>query len=245
MECRGYGPCEVAGVPPAQRSVDRRYDAAKCEAARPAEVLRRVCGRMAIDEELYGRARRAFEAKAAASPRLAARVELLREAGRALAARADAQERAPPRKLAQQAGVTLRREYVTTSGGRVPWRVDETAGYYRPHERARFSCEGCAGDVVPEFDLIGCWPLWTQFAPDEMRYRCKRSWTTDPGLDQPDAYRKKGAPMPCWQNCWHPMDGGAPFCNQPCPNVSVPAVEWRRSWDAGLAKQPVTACNRL
>lgn len=42
------------------------------------------------------------------------------------------------------------------------WVVDELSPNYQPASRARFSCEGCSGDVVPEKDLIGCWPLWTQ-----------------------------------------------------------------------------------
>ena len=45
---------------------------------------------------------------------------------------------------------------------------------YKPHERARYSCANCSGDVVPEKDLVGCWPLWAQFGPDELSYRCTR-----------------------------------------------------------------------
>lgn len=64
--------------------------------------------------------------------------------------------------LESQAGIKLSPKYTTSSGGGVPWVVDERAAYYQPHTRARFSCAGCAGDVVPEKDLIGCWPLWMQ-----------------------------------------------------------------------------------
>ena len=59
----------------------------------------------------------------------------------------------------------------------MPWWVDEHNNWYLPHERARFSCKRCSGDVVPEKDLLGCWPLWTQFAPDEAVYRCNRTWS--------------------------------------------------------------------
>ena len=101
---------------------------------------------------------------------------------------------------------------------------------------ARYSCVNCSGDVVPEKDLVGCWPLWPQFAPDELRYRCERRWTVDPGLDQPAAYRAQPQPLPCWQTCWTPMGaaaaGGAPFCTAACPEADAlqPASTWRRAW---------------
>ena len=129
-----------------------------------------------------------------------ARVMKLREAGVALAARADAQKAMPLQLLEALSGTQLRREYVQTSGGGVPWSVNERepwylaqrdrtrsheiarfsceplgaacmhvlitapspAHRYLAHERARFSCVECSGDVVPEKDLLGCWPLWTQ-----------------------------------------------------------------------------------
>ena len=139
-----------------------------------------------------------------------ARVTKLREAGVALAARADAQKAMPLQLLEALSGTQLRREYVQTSGGGVPWSVNERepwylaqrdrtrsheiardrtrsheiarfsceplgaacmhvlitapspAHRYLAHERARFSCVECSGDVVPEKDLLGCWPLWTQ-----------------------------------------------------------------------------------
>ena len=53
------------------------------------------------------------------------------------------------------------------------------------HETAKGSCVGGSGDVVPEFDLGGCWPLWAQFAPDERRFRCTRTWTSDPAYRDP------------------------------------------------------------
>ena len=137
---------------------------------------------------------------AAAASVTRARVTKLREAGVALAARADAQKAMPLQLLEALSGTQLRREYVQTSGGGVPWSVNERepwylaqrdrtrsheiarfsceplgaacmqvlitapspAHRYLAHERARFSCVECSGDVVPEKDLLGCWPLWTQ-----------------------------------------------------------------------------------
>ena len=62
---------------------------------------------------------------------------------------------------------------------------------------------------MPEFDLGGCWPLWPQFGPDEMRYMCTRRWTADPGHNLPNAFLQPGStkPMPCWQTCWAPLKG--------------------------------------
>ena len=147
---------------------------------------------------------------AAAASVTRARVTKLREAGVALAARADAQKAMPLQLLEALSGTQLRREYVQTSGGGVPWSVNEREPWYLAqrdrtrshgiardrtrsheiarfsceplgaacmhvlitapspphrylaHERARFSCVECSGDVVPEKDLLGCWPLWTQ-----------------------------------------------------------------------------------
>jgi len=61
---------------------------------------------------------------------------------------------------------------------------------------------------VPEFAFGGCWPLWPQFAPDELSFRCRRSWTADPG-DRISALksRLRDAPLPCWQTCWRPTNG--------------------------------------
>lgn len=263
MECRGYGPCLVAGVSERERSVDMLYDSAKCEAATPIEVLTRACANMDRDERLYRAARSKFEADARASEpspgHIAKRVELLRAEGNRLAARADEQRALPSRVLEQRAGIQLQNPYVASSGGGVPWKVDERQGWYLPHERARYSCEKCSGDVVPEKDLIGCWPLWTQFAPDEMAFKCNRTWSADPGLHEPARFRKAthgAAPIPCWQTCWTPMGqrrglptvaardavaGAGPVaaanahCTAPCPAETKPAWQWRQLWDAQLA----------
>ena len=189
----------------------------------------------------------------------------------------------PLQLLEALSGAQLRREYVQTSGGGVPWSVNErepwylaqrdrtrsheiarfsceplgaaymqvliTAPFpphrYLAHERARFSCVECSGDVVPEKDLLGCWPLWTQFAPDELRYRCNRSWTADPGWHDPQRYRSltDGAPIPCWQSCWTAIgdkssSGDAPpakHCTASCPTKPQPAAAWRAAWDVQLA----------
>ena len=116
----------------------------------------------------------------------------------------------------------------------MPWVVDETAPHYQAHERARYSCVNCSGDVVPEKDLVGCWPLWPQFAPDELRFRCTRRWSVDPGHDQPQAYRTQPQPLPCWQTCWTPT-GARPtdvaHCTPACPSSGVlSASAWRREW---------------
>ncbi len=265
MECRGYGPCLVEGTDERARALDMRFDEAKCAAVSAAEVLRRTCENMGIDERMYRAARRAFEKRSgggggggggstagargaherssAAAAVVHARVALLREAGAALAARADAQKAQPLRQLEVLAGTQLRREYLQASGGGVPWRVNERDPWYLAHERARFSCVECSGDVVPEKDLLGCWPLWTQFAPDELRFRCNRTWTADPGWHDPQRYRSPthGAPMPCWQSCWTAMgndvSGGvapAMHCTASCPTKPQPAAVWRAMWDVQL-----------
>ena len=121
----------------------------------------------------------------------------------------------------------------------MPWKVDELAGWYKPHERARYSCVNCSGDVVPEFDLVGCWPLWPQFGPDEMSYRCTRQWSTDPGVNRPNDFLRHAATLPCWQTCWTPLPGkgGARHCTAPCPKPAdaEAGIEWRARWDRELA----------
>ena len=95
-----------------------------------------------------------------------------------------------------------------------------------------------AGDVVPEKDLIGCWPLWTQFAPDELRYVCNRTWSADPGLHDDRRYRLKQAAVPCWRTCWTSMGADAKrHCTAECPSGSAlqPATAWRAEWDRKLA----------
>ena len=105
------------------------------------------------------------------------RLQLLHEAGIALQRRADEQAATSKAWLQARSGAKLQRHYEISSGGGAPWRVDETHPNYLAHERARYSCANCSGDVVPEFDLVGCWPLWPQFAPDELTYTCPVSYT--------------------------------------------------------------------
>ncbi|EOD13037.1 hypothetical protein EMIHUDRAFT_247167 [Emiliania huxleyi CCMP1516] len=117
------------------------------------------------------------------------------------------------------------------------------------------SCVGCSGDVVPEFDLGGCWPLWEQFAPDERRFQCSRTWTTDPAYRDPavrPGYREKPSvlhtPMACWRTCWTPTGlvaanemrhrthaGDTAHCTAPCPAAAPLPLEWRAEWDRELA----------
>ncbi|EOD10292.1 hypothetical protein EMIHUDRAFT_465297 [Emiliania huxleyi CCMP1516] len=142
-----------------------------------------------------------------------------------------------PSDLAAAAGARLKRAYRMSSGGGVPWVVDEHASWYKPHERARYSCVNCSGDVVPEKDLVGCWPLWPQFGPDELEFRCVRRWTSDPGEQAPHKYMQGRAPLPCWRTCWTPLKSpGAERCTAACPSAesAEPAVEWRARWDAEL-----------
>lgn len=166
-----------------------------------------------------------------------------------LSRRADEQAALPTASLERRSGVTLSRAYKQSSGGGdrppAPWVVDEFQPWYKPHERARYSCANCSGDVVPEFDLVGCWPLWSQFGPDEMRFRCTRRWSVDPGINHPQVFRAPGStePIPCWQTCWTPFgptgDGkpsDALHCTAPCPKPgqAEPAIVWRQRWDREL-----------
>ncbi len=264
MDCAGYGPCDVPGFTHAQTLQYTWYEPAQCEAVTPQDVLRRLCARMATDEPLYHAARATFDARvAAAGPPLMRRAKLLNQAGAALAQQSEAQAALDPVALAGAVGVHLQRPYRIASGGGAPWVVDELASWYKPHERARLSCVNCSGDVVPEFDLVGCWPLWTQFGPDELRFRCSRHWSADPGRNHPQDYLRAGSrePLPCWQTCWEPLQPTAAaymqtgvlaqaaldaaraadprlagaHCTAPCPGASAePAVVWRRRWDQEL-----------
>jgi len=207
MECRGYGPCVVPGWNATQRVSDGQFSASACASTTPKEVLARMCARMAIDERTYLDARSRFDVMLGArgEEALAMQRQTLRAAGEDLEWRALEQARIPLHALEATAGVTLQRTYVSSSGAAVGglWGpVDERVPLYRPHERARFSCANCSGDVVPAKDLIGCWPLWTQFAPDELRLRCSRTWTSDPGRSRPREYLEGGAQLPCWRTCW-------------------------------------------
>jgi hypothetical protein len=251
MDCAGYGPCEVPGLSEVEKRGYQWYEEAKCAAVTPQQVLARLCARMATDEPLYNEARRNFDERLRdAGEALAAEVAELRTAGVELTRRADAQAARPAAELERESGVRLSRSYRQMLGGGdrkpVPWVVDEFAPWYRPNERARYSCANCTGDVVPEFDLGGCWPLWPQFGPDEMRYMCTRRWTADPGHNLPNAFLQPGStkPMPCWQTCWAPLKGSgaaghgdAPHCTAPCPEPAgaEPAVAWRQRWDRELA----------
>ena len=260
MECHVYGPCEVPGL--ARRDQPKTpFDASACGAVTPTQVLSRLCGHVAVDERLYLDVRRRFEAKVSgAAPRLAARARLLRAANERLARRNERQAKLPTASLERVSGQSLSRRYRASSGGGAPWVVDEFAGWYKPHERARFSCVNCSGDVVPEFDLIGCWPLWPQFGPDELAYRCSRSWSADPGNHgAKGAYAKGVRPIPCWQTCWERIvpsaaeggggsgarhgdgdgdgaaggaGGGSRHCTAACPSpASVPSARaWRDRW---------------
>ncbi|KAL1495357.1 hypothetical protein AB1Y20_016726 [Prymnesium parvum] len=237
MECRGYGPCEVRGASAAAKAKDMIFNASSCAAVTPREVLQRMCAHLALDETLYLAARARFEKAAAASPRLGRRVALLREAGNQLEARASAQASQPVRQLEAISGVQLQRDYETASGGGVPWHINELVPSYQAYARARFSCAGCSGDVVPEKDLIGCWPLWNQFAPDELRYVCNRTWTADPGLHDEKRYKAGQAPMPCWRTCWVSIvNPEERHCTPECPSASsaLAASKWRANWDQKL-----------
>jgi len=114
------------------------------------------------------------------------------------------------------------------------------------HEAARSSCVGCSGDVVPEFDLGGCWPLWAQFSPDERRFRCSRKWTTDPAYRDPGTrpgYAEKPAvlrtPLACWTTCWEPtgaVKSDRAHCTAPCPSAAPLPLAWRAGFNAELAR---------
>ena len=94
------------------------------------------------------------------------------------------------------------------------------------------SCVGCSGDVVPEFDLGGCWPLWEQFAPDERRFQCSRTWTTDPAYRDPavrPGYREKPpvlhTPMVCGRTRGRRRGGQGLFTPSKCAQAC-----WRTCW---------------
>jgi hypothetical protein len=245
MECRGYGPCLIPGLNPLQQKLDTSFEEAPCRATSARSVFSRLCGQMDIDETIYFDARRRFEAQLRdAEPDAAAleqRLGLLRAEGAALETRARRQASVPRQQLEARAGNTLQRSYISLGGEGVPWKVDETEDRYNAAARARYSCVNCSGDVVPEKDLSGCWPLWPQFAPDEMRYRCERRWTLDPALDRPKELKAGERSVPCWQTCWVPMKGGAqPHCMpvQPPPSCGAKQVsgrEWRDEWDQALS----------
>ena len=53
MDCAGYGPCEVPGFTPAQKTKYTWFERAQCDAVTPTQVLERLCARIATDEPLY------------------------------------------------------------------------------------------------------------------------------------------------------------------------------------------------
>lgn len=73
---------------------------------------------------------------AAEGEALGARVLLLRTAGAELEARARLQSAEDPAALARRTGTLLSPRYTMSSGGGVPWVVDERAGWYTPHEHS-------------------------------------------------------------------------------------------------------------
>jgi len=237
MDCAGYGPCSVPGFSQPQMVQYTWYEASQCEAVTPQVVLDRLCGRMSTDEPLYQAARTTFDqrVRTAGAP-LASRVKLLNKAGADLAAHSEAQSALDQSALALSVGVQLSRAYRIRSGGGAAWVVDELASWYKPFERARMSCVNCSGDVVPEFDLIGCWPLWAQFGPDELRFRCTRRWTADPGRNHPQDFLRAGSveALPCWQTCWEPLRPGPKAQGRTSPTAQA-ALDAAAQQDARLA----------
>jgi hypothetical protein len=212
MECSTYG-CLVGGKPVAS-SNHVKYERAPCDAATAEEILRRICGRVGIDERIYLGARSRFRQLVSdrfSGRRLDHSLRALRLASEDLATRAQQQ------------------------------KVHRLRGF----QAAKSSCVGCSGDVVPEFDLGGCWPLWHQFAPDEQRFKCTRTWTQDPAYRDPsfrNRYVEKPpvltSPMACWTTCWTPTGSNAEdkaHCTAACPPEAPRPNEWRRGWNAELS----------
>ena len=220
------------------------FEQESCGAVTPQAVLQRLCARMETDEPLYQAARWAFDARVAgAGASLVRRAQLLNQAGAALALQAKAQASLDPRTLAGAVGVQLSHQYNIPLPNGFIWDVDEFASWYKPHERARLSCANCSGDVVPEFDLVGCWPLWAQFGPDELRFRCTRRWSADPGANRPvNDYTRPGSkvPLPCWQTCWEPLQPTAAAQRQ-TGALAEAALESARAVDGRLAEAHCTA----
>jgi hypothetical protein len=85
MECRGYGPCAVPGMPQRLQAQDAHYNASACGAVSVREVLHRLCSRLALDEAVYFKARRDFEQRVRGQAQSEERLQALRRAGAALA----------------------------------------------------------------------------------------------------------------------------------------------------------------
>ena len=233
VECTGYGPCTING-----KEVNKwvPFDYEACRNTSPLQVITRLCGVVEIDERVYHAARERFDKlrEKMGQHRVDRAVERLRESNLNLRLRADAQKLVGSIELARLANVTLRRDFVSKAGVGVPWRANEFETWYHPYARARLSCVNCSGDVVPEFDIKGCWPLWAQFAPDEMLYKCHRRWTVDPAL----SIDPRSSALPCWETCWASMNGNSTICapsNCDAVNEEL-AWDWRRRWEFGRAE---------
>lgn len=137
MECNRYGPCDIGGravtgsvtFSAASRVFATTASARACSATSPVDVLRRLCAQAsAIDEPLYRdvRARFAAAVERAGRVRVTRAVRRLRTVNQLLHERAQAQARVSTAMLERISGTKLQAQYVSYSGGRVPWRVDET-----------------------------------------------------------------------------------------------------------------------
>jgi len=187
-----YGPCDIPGVPAPEQTRYAWFEPESCGAVTPHAVLQRLCARMETDEPLYQAARLAFDARvAAAGASLERRAQLLNQAGAALALQSKTQASLDPRTLAGAVGVQLSHHYKIPLPNGFIWDVDEFASWYKPHERARLSCANCSGDVVPAFDLGGCWPLCMQVLttapPSPQVTWCQNSTSSAAGRSGPSS----------------------------------------------------------
>ena len=231
LECNGYG-CTLS---------DRRYSgpfrpiASQCNEITALDVIQRICSRVSIDERVYHRARTRF-------------ITVLRRSYGGPAHNSSALQARLASLDAANALLSLRAR-----------RQQREIGSRRS-DAARDSCVRCSGDVVPEFDLLGCWPLWGQFSPDEHRFRCSRSWTADPAYPKLRGARAaaplpagRNPPLACWQTCWTPIATSSSttsaskpddrsHCTPACPSMADaprPLV-WRAAWDRELERWKAT-----
>jgi len=261
----------VTATATAQRR--RRWSAQRCVklVARPPHDLLQLVGRkLNTSREQAGRQRRRMECSTygcllrgavvsssnsvpydhAACEAVSAMQVLERLCGRVsvdervyLAVRARFKQQLAARLSTAQLGRRLKK--LSASNEALSARAVRQERKLRGARSALASCVGCSGDVVPEFDLGGCWPLWEQFAPDERRFQCSRTWTTDPAYRDPavrPGYREKPSvlhtPMACWRTCWTPtglVAGDTAHCTAPCPAAAPLPLEWRAEWDRELA----------